>query len=156
MRSDSYIRADGQPSFGLLSVLRLRAASAQERKRCGHLASAGMQISVEGDVRLYTWIQHVCRALLASLPSTLESDLTLEKTIRDSKHTDSCRLVQAIAMIDKQCESKNEKSDFQQVAYLLAVQWRIGYKQILTRAARFAASLLEECKHLNFTPFVTL
>jgi hypothetical protein len=115
-----------------------------------------MQISVEGDVRLYTWIQHVCRALLASLPSTLESDLTLEMTIRDSKHTDSCRLVQAIAMIDKQCESKNEKSDFQQVACLLAVQWRIGYKQILTRAARFAASLLEECKHLNFTPSVTL
>jgi hypothetical protein len=113
-----------------------------------------MQISVEGDVRLYTWIEHVCRALIATLPSTLESDLTLEKTIRVSKHTNSCRLVQASAMIDKHCESENEKADFQQLACLLAVQWRIGYKQILSRAAQFAASLLEGCKHLR-TPSVT-
>lgn len=145
MRSECYVKADGQPSFGLLSALRLRAASAVDRKRYGHLASAGMQISLEGDVRTYEWLESICEKLLTDLPTSLDCDLAqlhgnFWKPPKEQVFIGDPKQQGSIADSFNVDEDYERKADYVDAPTALALHWRIGQKHVLARAKLYARS----------------
>lgn len=152
-----YIHVNGRPSFSLLASLRLRAASPAQRKSRGHLARSGVQVSVEGDLWVYRWLLDRCRALLAELPTQVTDDAALLNAICSSRGVDgeenvsldrgSTRAREELDMLSRSLrdEGSSEVTRRSRLErWKMAVQWRIGYKQVLHACMSYSGKKLHQ------------
>lgn len=58
-----YIQHNGNPSFALLTALRLWATQANKRRVVGHLAYARSQLSVKNEMLVMEWLSKNCHML---------------------------------------------------------------------------------------------
>lgn len=72
-----HIEVDGRPSFQLLAALRLYCAPAEVRKRKGHVALCGQQLSMENDLVAHQKLKEECVNLLGKYPTTMLMDVVL-------------------------------------------------------------------------------
>ncbi|XP_057851489.2 protein SET DOMAIN GROUP 40 isoform X2 [Cryptomeria japonica] len=91
-----YLQCDGKPSFSLLVALRLYATPPNLRKRIGHLAFSGLQISLENDIAVTKWLLGRCKNLLAKLPTTIEEDELLLEIIDKCDEDDGLQFISAL------------------------------------------------------------
>lgn len=156
-----YIQHDGKPSFALLSALRLWATSPNKRKSIGYLALSGSQLSAENDIAVMKWLISKCRAILESLPSTVEDDLSLLGAIDKAQQLqcfdkpdnlssaasmEFCNFSESMDLCCGGTEvasgmSSNVKKSVDRWA--LAVQWRLRYKKTLVSCISFCSRTIE-------------
>lgn len=110
-----YLHADGHPSWDLLRLLRLNAASAADRKAKGNLLAAGQRASVRDDLKCLIWLAEACERHLQQLPTTVEEDEAL------------------VAELQQRVAAGQAREQA-----LLAVQWRAGHKRVVRRALQVA------------------
>lgn len=158
-----YIQHDGKPSFALLSALRLWATPQNQRKSVGYIALSGSQLSPENDTIVMKWLLSNCRAILKSLPSTVEDDLSLLEAIGKAQLLQSiempnnlpcaaaiefCKFLESMDLCCGGIEvvllsalpSKVKKSIDR---WELAVQWRLKYKKTLVSCISFCSRTIE-------------
>ncbi|KAM1413444.1 hypothetical protein ACFXTO_026039 [Malus domestica] len=135
-----YIHQTGKPSFALLSALRLWATPRNQRRSVGHLVYSGLQLSIQNEMYVMTWISKKCNAILKSLPTSFEDDRLLSSAIDKIQNLESplelyqlsstCR--DEICAFKSNVVQKGERSSMQsRERWRLAVEWRLGYKKIL-------------------------
>ncbi|XP_038896047.1 protein SET DOMAIN GROUP 40 [Benincasa hispida] len=69
-----YIHQNGNPSFSLLSALRLWATHPNKRRGVGHLAYSGSQLSVKNEILVMQLLSKNCLTVLNNLPTSVEED----------------------------------------------------------------------------------
>eukprot|EP00850_Spirogloea_muscicola_P011627 SM000073S21403 [mRNA] locus=s73:33855:36542:- [translate_table: standard] len=118
----------GRPSFSLLAAMRSIVA----QSTCGgkgrplplcHLAAAGLQISRDGDTKVYTWLKSICAKLLSTVATTATEDEVLLQ-----------QLAQKRLSVSNSASSSGKSRLLGDLRLELAVRWRLGYKQLLSRA----------------------
>lgn len=135
-----YIHQSGKPSFALLSALRLWATPLNQRRSVGHLVYSGLQLSIQNEMYVMTWISKKCNTILKSLPTSFEDDRLLSSAIDKVQNLDSplelnrlsstCR--DEICAFKSDVVRKGERSSMQsRERWRLAVEWRLNYKKIL-------------------------
>ncbi|KAL2621260.1 hypothetical protein R1flu_001465 [Riccia fluitans] len=157
------LEISGHPSFSLVAALRLRACHPSLLKAKGLLALSGEQIFVQSDILAYQWLEKKCKSLLGSLPTSLEDDFALQKTVNSVL---SCSALEDLAVslgesptkakevlesfrpctsVDEVGAAMDEENygdrdkDFQLERWKLVLNWRIGYKQIFRRCIHFCS-----------------
>ncbi|KAL5983189.1 hypothetical protein ACLOJK_017273 [Asimina triloba] len=146
-RDSMYIQQDGNPSFALLSVLRLSAMDRKLRKAVGHLVYSGSVVSAENEIAILKWLVKKCTNLLEDLRTSVKEDglllCMIDKLQNDPIHGkvemlfgegQVCDFFQANgfkkgAVSDLQLSGKIRKS---MERWKLAVQWRFEYKQSIS------------------------
>ncbi|KAG8662558.1 hypothetical protein MANES_01G124000v8 [Manihot esculenta] len=142
-KESMYIHQDGQPSFALLSALRLWTTPQSQRRSIGHLAYSGSQLSVENEISVLKWISQNCRVILNTLPTTVEGDSLLLFTIDEIQNAGNpmelrkllCQLEsEACAFLEANSLQKEEnggelvlsrKTKRSIERWKLAVEWRL-------------------------------
>lgn len=157
-----YIQHNGKPSFALLSALRLWVTPPKQRKSVGYLALSGSQISLENDKKVMKWLLSNCRALLNSLPSTIEDDQSLLGAIDKAQQLQSfekpinmpyAATMEYCKFLDLCCGGSDVLALSSKVKrsmdrWKLAVQWRLRYKKTLVYCISFCSQAIEtlHCK----------
>ncbi|KAI3417469.1 SET domain-containing protein, partial [Psidium guajava] len=72
-----YINQGGEPSYALLSTLRLWATPSNQRRSVGHLAYSGSRLSPENEMRVMHLMLKCCDTVLQNLPTSVEDDQRL-------------------------------------------------------------------------------
>ncbi|CAD5331934.1 unnamed protein product [Arabidopsis thaliana] len=73
-----YIHQDGNPSFALISTLRLWLIPQSQRdKSVMRLVYAGSQISVKNEILVMKWMSEKCGSVLRDLPTSVTEDTVL-------------------------------------------------------------------------------
>jgi len=123
--ADCRLHWNGLPSWELLRVLRVNAATPGEQRARGHLALEGWPVAAEGDEAPARWLRAVCSEQLEGLSTSIEEDETELERLReeagaaagDTGHRDEC--------------------------LQLAGAWRLGLKRMLRRGSSLRARELE-------------
>jgi hypothetical protein len=121
--ADCWVHPNGQPSWQLLSALRLAAATPAEAKALGFKAHAGQPISLDSELLVLAALVGACRAHLAGLPtSAAEDEQLLTKADCNETRAASERLQDSTSggcrCNAAECEG-------------LALSWRLAYKACL-------------------------
>jgi hypothetical protein len=125
-----FLHADGRPSWELLRLLRLNAASAADRRAKGHLLAAGQRASVRDDIQVLIWLVEACQAHLQGLPTSLQQDEELLGALQ--------------GRLREQGQGQEPGGVREQA--LLAVQWRAGHKRIVHAAVQVAQGWFVELR----------
>ncbi|XP_031739341.1 protein SET DOMAIN GROUP 40 isoform X3 [Cucumis sativus] len=143
-----YIHQNGNPSFALLSALRLWATHPNKRRGVGHLAYAGSQLSVKNEILVMQWLSKNCHTVLNNLPTSIEEDNQLLCNIakvqdlqvpRELQKTlltyggEFCAFLETNGVVNRdEAEShSSQKLKRSLDRWKLAVQWRLLYKKAL-------------------------
>ncbi|XP_008457031.1 protein SET DOMAIN GROUP 40 isoform X3 [Cucumis melo] len=143
-----YIHQNGNPSFALLSALRLWATHPNKRRGVGHLAYAGSQLSVKNETLVMQWLSKNCHTVLNNLPTSIEEDdqllcniakvqdLQVQRELRKMLLTyggECCAFLETNGVVNRdEAESHlSEKLKRSLERWKLAVQWRLLYKKAL-------------------------
>ncbi|KAK4430486.1 protein SET DOMAIN GROUP 40 [Sesamum alatum] len=153
-----YISEDGMPSFALLSTVRLWATPMSKRRSIKHIALSGHRISAENEAAVMEWIADKCQALLSSCSTTIDEDILMLLVIdKFQDYTGEAELSPALcdeirAFLESNhvtCEGlstklhvslKTRRSVYR---WKLAVQWRHGYKRILSDCISYCTRMLD-------------
>lgn len=111
-----YVHHNGTPSWELLRALRLASASAAERRSKAYLALQDQAISGASEACALGLLREVCWGVLRSLPTDAAQDRRL--LTQDAPALGGCAR--------------------------LAVEWRLGYKQILLRCAALCTQAIHQ------------
>lgn len=146
-----YIHQDGNPSFALISTLRLWLIPQSQRdKSVMRLVYAGSQISVKNEILVMKWMSEKCGSVLRDLPTSVTEDTVLLHNI-DKLQDPELRLEQketeafgseVRAFLDANClwdvtvlSGKpiefSRKTSRMLSKWRLSVQWRLSYKRTL-------------------------
>lgn len=143
-----YIHQNGKPSFALLCTLRLWATPSNKRRSIGHLAYTGAQLSAENEIIIMGFIIEKSKAILRSLPTSVEEDSDIlggiEKIhdlntpmelhrLLSELGGDSCAFLESngvqFSLESAQYLSCKTRSSLHR--WKLAVEWRHSYKKTL-------------------------
>ncbi|XP_022143355.1 protein SET DOMAIN GROUP 40 isoform X2 [Momordica charantia] len=143
-----YICQNGNPSFALLSALRLWATRPNKRRGVGHLAYAGSQLSVDNEMSVMQWLSKNCHTVLSNLPTSVEEDrrllcnickvqdLQIPRGLGKMLSTyggEFCAFLKTNGLMNgDEAELRlTGKVKHSLDRWKLAVQWRISYKKAL-------------------------
>lgn len=155
----------GAPSFSLLALLRLWAAPPKARRRVRPVVLRGEPASVEGDRAAYQWLALKCRSMLLALPSTAREDKGELASIEDGIR---CMMPGTVAtvggdargeglggamaalevgeeagVVEEEEAARNLRPCDDCEKMVLALQWRIMYKELLLEGALHALDKVE-------------
>ncbi|CAN6464108.1 unnamed protein product [Victoria cruziana] len=155
-----HIQPDGKPSFALLCALRLSVIPPNQRKAVGHLAHAGLMLSVDNEIAVMKILLKICEDLLSELPSSMEEDCSLLEAV-ENIHGDflSSHLHSKKGLVADQLDAFLQTHDLKKEHILLhpwpkraerslgrwklAVQWRLGYKRIVHSCIKHCSETME-------------
>ncbi|XP_022983189.1 protein SET DOMAIN GROUP 40 isoform X1 [Cucurbita maxima] len=143
-----FIHQNGNPSFALLSALRLWATHPNKRRGVGHLAYAGSQLSVKNEVLVMQWLSKNCHAVLNNLPTSVEEDNQLLCNICKIQDLQGptelgkmlltvggefCAFLETYGLVNREETELHLTGKIKRSLerWKLAVQWRILYKKAL-------------------------
>lgn len=162
-----FIQQKGEPSFVLLSALRLWAAPPNQRRSLGHLAYSGSQLSTENEISVMKWMKNKCYTVLQNLPSSFEEDTRLLCTIdkmQFSLHNtcmelSGCRgevyaFLEANGLhigISNAEEMLSKKARRSLDRWRLAVEWRLRFKKVLVDCISYCTNIISSLTVQNDT-----
>ena len=164
-----YIQQSGKPSFALLSALRLWATQPNQRRSVAHLAYSGLQLSAENEILVMRWISKKCIFVLKSLPTSYEEDsllLSVIEKLQDSFTPSEQRNVLAISTSQtraflaanglESCEGGADLLSSRKIRqamgrWRLAIQWRLSYKETLTKCVSYCSEVIDSLTSQNMT-----
>lgn len=143
-----YIHQNGNPSFALLSALRLWATHPNKRRGVGHLAYAGSQLSIKNEILVMQWLSKNCHTVLNDLPTSVEEDnqllcniskvqdLQVTRELRKVLLTyggEFCAFLETNGLVNSDDTEVHisQKIKRSLERWKLAVQWRLLYKKAL-------------------------
>ncbi|GFQ05151.1 protein set domain group 40 [Phtheirospermum japonicum] len=142
-----YISQDGNPSFALLSTVRLWATPANMRRSVKHVAFSGQRISDENEVAVMKWIAMKCRVLLSSCSTSIDEDALLlnmidkiEDYTGEEGPPGSCDEIRTFLEGNRIMSGKTRRSVCR---WKLAVQWRHTHKKILSDCISYCTKVLD-------------
>ncbi|CAH9133531.1 unnamed protein product [Cuscuta epithymum] len=143
-----HIGKEGNPSFALLSTLRLWATPQDMRKSIKQYVYSGNQLSPENEVSVMEWVMHKCVVLLGNLPTSLESDknlLRFVENILEYCKMESGEMPQEFINFlerknligEKACliTSLAKTRSFER--WKLAIKWRLHFKAMLHKCIEY-------------------
>ncbi|XP_038686972.1 protein SET DOMAIN GROUP 40 [Tripterygium wilfordii] len=142
LKESLYLQENGEPSFALLSALRLWATQPSQRRSVGHLAYSGSLLSIDNEIAVTKWLLKKCHTILEKLPTVIEEDHILLSVIdkvrsspSDLKMEFSALEGEALSFLAA-CTLQKRPDDSGKICrsmerWVLAIQWRLGYKRIL-------------------------
>lgn len=150
-----YIDRNGEPSFALLSSLRVWATPPSQRKSVSHLAYSGLQLSNQNETVVMKWLVKKCHDLLNTLPTSAEEDFLLLQAL-DKAHClgDLININLSHHTLDHEVQSFLKLHHLPDGAQLydklqksidtwkLAILWRLGYKKILRKCITYCSETL--------------
>ncbi|XP_031474488.1 protein SET DOMAIN GROUP 40 [Nymphaea colorata] len=160
-REALHIQSDGKPSFALLCAMRLSIIPPNQRKAVGHLAHAGLMLSVVNEIAVMKSLSKLCEDLLSKLPSSMEEDCLLLEAVENIHsdflyshlHSNKDMVVtdQLNAFLQTHDLKKEhilelpwpKRAERSLGRWKLAVQWRLGYKKILHSCIRHCSETIE-------------
>ncbi|CAH9089769.1 unnamed protein product [Cuscuta europaea] len=143
-----HIGKEGNPSFALLSTLRLWATPQDMRKSIKQYVYSGNQLSPENEVSVMEWLVHKCLLLLGNLPTSLESDKNLlrfvDNTLEDCKMESGemplefLNFLQSKNLIgEKPCLITSLPKTRYFHKWKLAIKWRLHFKAMLYKCIEY-------------------
>ncbi|XP_056162896.1 protein SET DOMAIN GROUP 40-like, partial [Syzygium oleosum] len=155
-----YINQGGEPSYALLSTLRLWAIPSNQRRSVGHLAYSGSQLSPENEMRVMHLMLKCCNNVLQNLPTTIEDDQRLLCSLNqvDGIETpvelfdvflklgaEGCAFLESLGLqsIANVAESMSWKIERALERWKLAVQWRLRYKRTLVDCITYCSDVID-------------
>lgn len=141
--ADAFVHACGQPSWQLLSALRLAAAPPALARRQGYRAHEGEPISLDSELLVLTALAGACRAQLAALPTTRQQDAALLAQLLAARccaetgasaSTDGGQGAGSTSLALNKCQEQQQDDRQARLAsecLLLAVEWRQTHKACL-------------------------
>ncbi|VFR02555.1 unnamed protein product [Cuscuta campestris] len=155
-----HIHKGGNPSFALLSTLRLWWAPQNARKSVGQNVYSGKQLSPANEVSVMEWISDKCRALLEKLPTSIESDKNLldflEKVLEDHEMEVREMPQELLGFYESKKLSGEEeacvitrKRSFDR--WKLAIKWRLNFKAILCDCISYCTYNIDEILCQNYS-----
>ncbi|KAI4299665.1 hypothetical protein L6164_033100 [Bauhinia variegata] len=163
-----YIHHNGEPSFSLVSALRLWATPQNNRRSVGHLAYSGSQLSSDNEIFVMKWLSKTCRAVLENLPTSIDEDMLLLNAMDSSQ--DLCTFLGKTKLLscreeicafleanDLQNEDSfidvllSRKARRSMDKWKLAVQWRVKYKKVLTDCISYCNEIIRSLLRMDET-----
>ncbi|XP_030526206.1 protein SET DOMAIN GROUP 40 isoform X2 [Rhodamnia argentea] len=155
-----YINQGGEPSYALLSTLRLWATPSNQRRSVGHLAYSGSQLSPENEMRVMHLMLKCCSTILHNLPTSIEDDQLLLCTLNQVDGTDTpVQLFDVLSKLGAESHafletlglrsrasvavSMSWKIQRQLERWKLAVQWRLRYKRTLVDCITYCSNVID-------------
>ena len=140
-----YIQPDGSPSFVLLCALRLWATPANHRKAVKHMFYTGSLLSVENELYIMKWLAQKCQQLLERMPTTMDEDSLLLRSINTMLDQPSCvegvevcscreleSFLQVHCLVNQATDSQlSVKAKRSLERFKLAIKWRLSHKTML-------------------------
>ncbi|XP_030490439.2 protein SET DOMAIN GROUP 40 [Cannabis sativa] len=162
-----YIQQNGEPSFALLSALRLWATRPDQRRSVAHLVYSGSQLSVENEALVMNRMLKNCNFVLKNLQTSYEEDNLLLRDIEKLQDSlSSLQLKNVLAsstgqirsFLEANCLERGESSSVEMLSssrniiqavgrWRLAIQWRLSYKEALINCRSYC------CKVIQTIPF---
>ncbi|CAN0880486.1 Protein SET DOMAIN GROUP 40 [Linum grandiflorum] len=152
-----YIHVDGKPSFALLCALRFYVSPVHQRRSIAQLVYSGLQVSEENEMSAMRWLSKKCDELLQTLPTTMEEDDTLMSVVGRIENTD-CPVEVGKLVCSLRGEGEDGIGELLQSSrrtknalgkWKLAVQWRHGYKKILSDCICYCNQMIKELSLLE-------
>lgn len=158
-----YINQGGEPSYALLSTLRLWATPSNQRRSVGHLAYSGSQLSPENEMRVMHLMLKCCNTVLQNLPTKIEDDQRLLCSLNQVDGIDTPvelfnmflklgaegrAFLESIGLQNRAsfAESMSWKMERALERWKLAVQWRLRYKRTLVDCITYCSNVTD-CIH---------
>ncbi|PON55551.1 N-lysine methyltransferase SETD [Parasponia andersonii] len=166
-KESMYIQQNGKPSFALLSALRLWATRPNQRRSVAHLAYSGSQLSAENEILVMRWISKKCTFVLKSLPTSFDEDRSLLSAIEilqnsftpselsnvlASSTNQICAFLEANGLESCGSGALSSKKITQAIGrWILAVQWRLSYKETLIKCVSYCSKVIDSLNSQNVT-----
>lgn len=158
-----YINQGGEPSYALLSTLRLWATPSNQRRSVGHLAYSGSQLSTENEMCVMHLMLKWCNTILQNLPTSIEDDQRLLCSLNQVDSIDiPVELFEVFVKLGAEgrafleslglrsranvAESMSWKIERALERWKLAVQWRLRYKRTLVDCITYCSNVID-CIH---------
>lgn len=158
-----YINQGGEPSYALLSTLRLWATPSNQRRSVGHLAYSGSQLSPENEMCVMHLMLKWCNTILQNLPTSIEDDQRLLCSLNQVDSIDTpVELFEVFVKLGAEgrafleslglrsranvAESMSWKIERALERWKLAVQWRLRYKRTLVDCITYCSNVID-CIH---------
>lgn len=153
-----YIQENGNPSFALLSAMRLWATPTHLKKSVQHLAYSGSSVSTVNEIIVMEWLAKKCRLVLKSFLTSIEEDKSL-LSVLDREFESGMEVKSALlGLTDESCCGflknngllNDEIMDLPRKAirslekWKLAIRWRVKYKMMLCDCISYCTRVIND------------